>query len=71
MLAVEKLQQNILAEGDFYPGGLLKNVIASPSNFWITNKNLYDQLKQIIINQQISLEEENVSVSKFMAIDKN
>lgn len=71
LLALEILQENILAEGDYCPGDLLKNVIATPSDFWIVNNNLYVQLKQIIIYQKSSLEEENISVDKFMAIGIN
>jgi hypothetical protein len=69
ILALEVLQENILAEGDYYPGDLLKNVIAIPFDFWIANKNLYLQLKQIIINQQSSLKQVNISIDTFMAID--
>ena len=38
-LAIEELKQNILAEGDFYEGDLLKNVLSADVNFW---KNNYD-----------------------------
>jgi hypothetical protein len=71
LLALEVLQKNILAEGDYYPGDLLKNVTTTPSDFWVANKNLYVQLKQIIIDQQNILDEENISVAKFMAIGIN
>jgi hypothetical protein len=39
-LAIKELKQNILAEGDFYEGDLLKNVLSADVNFW---KNNYDQ----------------------------
>jgi hypothetical protein len=38
-LAITELKQNILAEGDFYEGDLLQNVLSSNVNFW---KNNYD-----------------------------
>lgn len=38
-LAIEKLKENILAEGDFYEGDLLKNVLTSEREYWLSNKN--------------------------------
>lgn len=33
-MALKELGKNILAEGDFYPGDLLKSVLRSDSKFW-------------------------------------
>jgi hypothetical protein len=33
-LAIQTLQQNILAEGDYYEGDLLKSVLTSDLNYW-------------------------------------
>ena len=33
-LAIEKLKRNVLEEGDFYPGDLLKAVSKIPSGYW-------------------------------------
>ena len=33
-IALEFLSENILAEGDFYPGDLLKNVLTSDAKYW-------------------------------------
>ena len=33
-IAIEKLKQNILAEGDFYEGDLLKSVLTSETDYW-------------------------------------
>lgn len=48
-IAIEKLEENILAEGNFYEGDLLNNVLSSDKNFWkehqdvwMTIKNLYE-----------------------------
>ncbi len=53
-LAIERLQKDILAEGDFYPGDLLKSLLDSDRSFWINNKdywqrviNLYSESKHL------------------------
>ncbi|MGN6180275.1 MAG: contact-dependent growth inhibition system immunity protein [Mucilaginibacter sp.] len=61
-IALEKLQENILAEGDLYPGDLLKSVINIDSHFWATNKELYAQLKQLIVDNRGLIESENISL---------
>jgi hypothetical protein len=47
-LALDVLDKDILAEGDFYPGDLLKNVVAVDVAFWKTNTELYNQVKKLI-----------------------
>jgi len=42
--AIKKLEQNILTEGDYYPGDLLINVLRINNFFWINNINLYKKL---------------------------
>ena len=37
-LALDELKQNILAEGDFYEGDLLKSVLTSDTDYWKTEK---------------------------------
>ena len=37
-IAIEKLNQNILAEGDFYEGDLLKSVLTSETDYWKIEK---------------------------------
>lgn len=37
-IATEKLNENILAEGDFYEGDLLTTVLKSDPEFWKANK---------------------------------
>lgn len=46
-LAIKKLKENILSEGDFYPGDLLKNVLSSDRNFWVLNKEYWAILKEL------------------------
>lgn len=69
ILALEILQNNILAEGDYYPGDLLKNVIDTPPNFWIANHHLYHQLKKLILDEQNTIEDQNILLDKFLTIN--
>jgi len=47
--ALDVLERNILAEGDFYPGDLLQNVLTISPKFWATNPELKDKFKKIFI----------------------
>jgi hypothetical protein len=46
-LAMEKLEQNPLAEGDFYTGDLLVNVLRAGSDFWSKFPALASKLGKI------------------------
>ncbi|MEO7298015.1 MAG: contact-dependent growth inhibition system immunity protein [Verrucomicrobiota bacterium] len=43
-LAIEKLRENPLAEGDCYPGDLLSNVLSANAAFWRAHPELHKQL---------------------------
>jgi hypothetical protein len=47
-LAIEKLKQNPLAEGNFYPGDLLVNVLRADSNFWLKHSDIKMETAQIV-----------------------
>ena len=47
-LAIEELKQNILAEGDYYEGDLLKSVLTSELSFWTERVDLLDELDKLI-----------------------
>ena len=47
-LAIEKLKQNPLAEGNFYPGDLLVNVLRADSNFWLKHSDIKTETAQIV-----------------------
>lgn len=40
---IEKLEENILAEGDFYEGDLLKAVLTSDENYWKEDKVYWEK----------------------------
>ncbi len=69
VLALEILETDILAEGDYYPGDLLKSVINIHPDFWIANQDLYHQLKQLILNKQNIIEDENILLDTFLTIN--
>ena len=47
-LALEELEKNILAAGDFYEGDLLKAVLTCNQEFWENDHQLFSDLKKII-----------------------
>ncbi|ARN70403.1 hypothetical protein BST91_01400 [Nonlabens tegetincola] len=47
-LALEKLNQNILAEGDFYEGDLLQAVSTIPTEIWNEKQSEFQQLRQLV-----------------------
>jgi hypothetical protein len=57
-IALEKLEQNIIAEGDLYEGDLLDSVSKVPTKFWNKNsseflkfKNVFESNKKKIISE--------------------
>ena len=42
-IALERLEVEPFAEGDFYPGDLLCNVLSLPHGFWVDNPELRDR----------------------------
>ena len=47
-LALEKLEWNILAEGDLYEGDLLEAVSKLPPKFWSEKRILFQKLKRLV-----------------------
>ena len=46
-LALERLEQDPLAEGDFYAGDLLVAVVRAPAEFWQANPHLAARLRDV------------------------
>ena len=55
-IAFERLKQNILAEGDFYPGDLLNNVLRAETSYWEKNPQLHKKLTKLYLNNLPSIE---------------
>ena len=64
-LAIEKLQLDLFAEGDFFPGDLLSSVLKIPTTFWKENKNLWAQINILIGNRKNDLIENKIFFSQF------
>lgn len=55
-LAIEELKQNILAEGDFHEGDLLKNVLTSETDYWEKEKENWSLVCEIFNEQKEKLD---------------
>ncbi|AUC20594.1 hypothetical protein BTO15_00010 [Polaribacter sejongensis] len=67
-IALEKLEQNIIVEGDLYEGDLLDSVSKVPAEFWNKNsteflnfKNTFESNKEKIISELGEKEYERIS----------
>ena len=49
-LALEVLEPEPLAEGDFYPGDLLVNVLRVPPAFWVEERALFTRVSALLEN---------------------
>jgi CDI immunity proteins len=47
-LALERLEADPLAEGDYYPGDLLAAVLAIPSAHWLAHTRQRDRLSAVL-----------------------
>jgi len=56
-VAIEELKNNILAEGDFYEGDLLKMVLTSKVNYWINEKSNWKILCNLFMKNEKKIEE--------------
>ena len=57
-LAIEKLERNVLEEGDLYPGDLLKAVCKLPIRFWDEYSSELLALKKIITSNSELIQSE-------------
>jgi hypothetical protein len=46
-LAIEILEQNPLAEGDYYPGDLLQAVLSVDPNYWRAHRDQWERADEI------------------------
>jgi hypothetical protein len=59
-LAVNHLQSEPLAEGDFYPGDLLCNVISIDNAFWNTQPDLVTRLLPVVTTARDSTDDDKI-----------
>ncbi|MEZ2337078.1 contact-dependent growth inhibition system immunity protein [Mucilaginibacter sp. RCC_168] len=64
-LAIEKLTDDLFAEGDLYEGDLLANVLKINRTFWKQNPDLWTQVDNLIVNRKYEIDKLKISVEKF------
>ena len=64
-IAIELLKQDLFVEANYFPGDLLKNVLAVNNYFWDNNKDLWKQLDELIINRVEEIKQAKIPMSKF------
>ncbi|MDN3582222.1 contact-dependent growth inhibition system immunity protein [Mucilaginibacter flavus] len=64
-LAIEKLGEDLFAEGDYYPGDLLSNVLNVGNSFWINNAELRSEVVNLIRHKKIELLESEIKLGSF------
>jgi len=60
-LAIDTLMSDILAEGDFYAGDLLKNILTSDPNYWKAERENWDTVCNLFEQNRKTLEEHDTS----------
>ena len=61
--AIDILSDNLFAEGDYFPGDLLKSILTIDESFWEENAGLKEKLKQICLRDFGSIETLDLSNS--------
>jgi hypothetical protein len=46
-LAIDQLRKDILSEGNYYPGDLLKNVLEVEAGYWGKNKSQWEAIRNL------------------------
>lgn len=64
-IAIERLQDNILVEADYYEGDLLSNVLDVDAEFWRANQSYWTQINHLISDKRQELVEMKISATKF------
>ncbi|HEY4328020.1 MAG TPA: contact-dependent growth inhibition system immunity protein [Mucilaginibacter sp.] len=64
-LALQILNTELFAEGDFFPGDLLKNVLAIDTVFWTDNRDHWLTLYNLINHRRNEIAKEKFSTADF------
>lgn len=64
-LALETLTTDLFAEGDFFEGDLLKNVLEIRTEFWNNNKNYWLTLNDLIKDRRDEISEKKFGITNF------
>jgi hypothetical protein len=64
-LALDILTKDLFAEGDFFEGDLLKNVLAINTAFWDNNKSYWTTLDRLMKDRRSEIEAHKFDTSNF------
>ena len=64
-LALKTLTIDLFAEGDFFEGDLLKNVLSIETQFWNNNKSYWLTLDNLIKDRRSEIENKKFDVANF------
>lgn len=64
-LALEVLTIDLFAQGDFFEGDLLKNVLAIKTDFWNNNKNYWTTLDNLIKDRRSEIDANKFDITNF------
>jgi hypothetical protein len=67
-LAVEVLQKNPFAEGDYYPGDLLSAVMKVEPGFWQTHQDFYWSVSEIVAGLPSLMRDLTDAIDQFDAL---
>lgn len=71
-LAIDTLKQDLFAEGDYYEGDLLKNILEVDTTFWDKNKELWQSINVLIKERRDEIKKAKFETTKFdNSINKN
>jgi hypothetical protein len=69
-LALAQLQQDLLAEGDYYPGDLLSSVSSLPDSYWQENPDSLKSLVQLLQAQLPASTPTDMPASTFREVQR-
>jgi hypothetical protein len=64
-LAIEKLTEDLFAEGDYHPGDLLAVVLKIKAAFWQDNQQLYSAVAALTTSRRDEIKEAGISLGSF------
>lgn len=60
-IAIKELKINILAEGDYYAGDLLKAVLDTDKTYWKSRTDQHSEIKDLYLQNSITIEGNNLN----------
>jgi len=64
-LSLDILKDDLFAEGGFFPGDLLQNVLKVPASFWKEHEELWGTVNALIKDRIEDVSKHNISVKAF------